>query len=441
MNIIFAHFDDIVVPLLVEWLAIVDVVRLDSACSLSRRNRVSLHRIFALPQVAFQHVQRTTNCFDHMGYLHWLLCRVIKLVEIVITADMDADSKKLVEKYITVCGSAVRHLEFAFYDSKIMSAATKHCRSLKRLSIDGGNDIESNAVLYSDSVETFYLSNEYFDMSDNICVNFPNLKDLTLVQSYINDAVLISTVQHSPKLQKLKLAEEEELTAASYAAIGQHCKHLERFTVSCMPFSSAHLASILPFTPHLTELSLCHTSGEVEARVVFETLAFHCPNLTELSLGENDAAPCAAILNAFTAMLTNCAHLHTLTLEGCQFVTDDFLLAIASKAKQIANIHLPDCNISNTGLAHVAKHCTDLDWVSLSVGGEYAATKDCVTLFRKETKVRIINVDDLYGYSGGVSVSVGGSGVPVEEGNDSNIDIHDDETSSIDPDAMDVSDG
>ncbi len=138
-------------------------------------------------------------------------------------------------------------------------------------------------------------------------------------------------------------------------------------------------------------------------------------------------------------MLTNYVHLHTLTLEGCQFVADDYLLAISTKATKLVNLHFPDCNLNNTGLAHVAKHCAMLEWVSLSVGGEYAVTKDCVTLFRKETKVRIANVDYLFGYSGGVSVSAGGGG--VQEVNYSSIDICDDETSSTDPDAMDVRDG
>ena len=161
------------------------------------------------------------------------------------------------------------------------------------------------------------------------------------------------------------------------------------------------------------ELTLCPANSEVDEQVVFETVAYHCPNLTELTLGFSDAAPRGNILKAFTTMLSNCTHLHTILLGSCTFVTDDYLLVIASKATQIANIHLPDCKISNAGLAQVAKHCTKLEWVSFSVGGDYTATKDSIRLFRKDTKVRIIDADELYGYSGGASVSSGGGGVEV----------------------------
>ena len=159
---------------------------------------------------------------------------MVKLVEVVITPEMDADSKKLVEQYITMCGSAIRHLHFSFFDNKIMSAAMKNCFSLRRLSINGGADIEKDTILYSESVEKFYLCNDDDNLNDNICINFPNLTDLTLVGSYINDQVLINAVRHSPKLQNLKLAEAQTLTAASYVAIGQYCKGLKQLTINEM---------------------------------------------------------------------------------------------------------------------------------------------------------------------------------------------------------------
>eukprot|EP01032_Pedospumella_encystans_P011049 gene11049-12882_t len=379
------------------------------------------------------------NRSDHMGYLHWLIRRMVKLMEVVISPEMDADSKPLVEKYITMHGSTVRYLEFVFYDCKTMSAAMKNCLSLKRLSIYGGEDIENNTVLYSYSVETFHLFNEYDVMNKNICINFPNLAELTLRGPYLNDEVLISTVQHSPKLKKIKFEEAQTLTAASYAAIGRHCHLLERLTTYDVPFSSAHLKLILPFTPKLQELTLCHTDGELDAHVVFETVANSCLNLTELSFDNNDgeSAPHDLMLRAFIRMLTSCAQLHTLTLERCPFVNDDYLLAIAAKATQIRNLHLPDCHISDAGLAEVAKQCIALEWVSVSSGVDYGAGIDCWKLFGKETKVRIVNINKLHGEA--VTVRFGGGGI-----NDVVSHI-DDETeydeASIDPDAMDVSNG
>eukprot|EP01032_Pedospumella_encystans_P008691 gene8691-10285_t len=439
MDIVFAHSDDIVIPVLVKWLGIVDVIRLDSACGFSRRTRENLCRVFTSPQVVFRNAEGMFNRSDHLGYLKWLLRRTVKVMEVVISPEMDTDSKLLVQKYITLCGSTVRYLEFVFYDSKVMAAAMKYCMSLKRLSMYGGGDIEKDTILYSESVETFYLCNDDDNMNDNICINFPNLTDLTLVGSYVNDQVLISAVQHSPNLKKIKLEEAQTLTAASYAAIGQYCHLLECVTTYDVSFSSAHLKLLLPFTPKLQELTLCHTDGELDAHVVFETVACNCPNLTELSFDNSDggSAQHEVTLRAFVRVLTNCTHLQTLTLERCPFVTDDYLLAIAATATQLRNLHLPDCHISDAGLAEVAKQCIALEWVSVSSGVDYGAGIDCWKLFGKETKVRIVDLNKLHGDAVTVRFSGGGINDVV-----THIDIVSeyDET-TFDPDAMDVSDG
>eukprot|EP01032_Pedospumella_encystans_P008688 gene8688-10282_t len=233
-------------------------------------------------------------------------------------------------------------------------------------------------------------------MNNNICIKFPNLIDLTIVGSGVSDRVCIEVVQHATKLRELEFDCAHNLSEASYRAVGHYCKMLTRLSVCNMSFLVTHLTSILPSTPQLIELRLHRNHGNLIAKGVFEAVAAHCPNITELSLGEFDCAPESILLTVFVQMLTRCVHLRTLGLFKCWFVTDDILLAVASNAKSITSLDLFDCNVSNGGLAQIAKHCRELQFISLCVGREYDATEACRLFFRHQTTVRITNFDTIF---------------------------------------------
>jgi len=424
MDIVFTHSDDLVVPLLVEWLNFVDVVRLDMACALSHRERENLDRIFALPQTAFNNGKHLLNGFtlDSRGYLSWLLRRKVKLVELDITPNVIAEWP-LIEKYISLCGPVVRSLDFNVHKNQLMSAAMKSCSHLTKLSIDNAANMEKDCVLFSDTVETFYLAASGM-ISNNISIQFPNLIDLTIVGSGVSDSVFMGILQHSPTLQRLQFDDAKGLSATSFASMGQYCRSLDRLFVYDMPFSSAYLMQILPFTPLLKELILCYHADELDEKDVFEAVTAYCPVLTNLSLHNCTNEPSSIALTAFTAMLMRCVHLRTLSFEACRFVTDDYLLAIASNATQINNLCLSECNVSKTGLAEVAKGCAKLERISFSTGSAYSTTEADKLLFREETTVEVTPVNDMFGgvffhAGGGLTFSFGGGGFGFDGGVDS----------------------
>eukprot|EP01032_Pedospumella_encystans_P008687 gene8687-10281_t len=408
MNMILGHSDDLVVPVLTEWLNFVDVVRLDKACSLSRTERENLSRILALPQTAFNNGRHLLNGFnvDTRGYLSWLLRRKVKLVELDITPNVIHECD-LIEQIITQCGPVVRSVDFNVYNSNLMSAVTKCCSQLKKLSIDNGADIEKDCVLHSDTLETFYLA-ESGVMNNNISIKFPNLIDLTIVGSGISDSGFMGIVKHAPKLQRIQFDNALSLTTTSFAAVGQFCRSLDRLFVYDMQFTSDHLMVILPFTPLLKELIFCYNDGELDEQQVFEAVASYCPALTQLTLNNCINEPRSIALTAFTSMLTRCVHLFTLSLDACRFVTDDYLLAIASKATQLTKLSLSECKISKLGLAEIAQHCTELKSISFSTGRGYFSTEDDKELFRKETTVDVSTAYDMFG--GGFSFAPAASG-------------------------------
>lgn len=86
MDLIFSQPEDVVVPLLVEWLDFIDVARFDKACAFSRRERANLHRAYTTKQVVFHNnVKHLVKTGDH---LRWLLQMKIKVAELVVVPQL-----------------------------------------------------------------------------------------------------------------------------------------------------------------------------------------------------------------------------------------------------------------------------------------------------------------------------------------------------------------
>ena len=315
---------------------------------------------------------------------------------------------QLVETYISQCGQALLSLEFSVYNSAIMSKALNSCPQLKELIIHNGAEILEDSELFSESIETLYINSEFDFMSESITMRFPNLRDLHVVGYGILDGTFVEIVQHTTKLHRLSFDDTQGLTATSYAAIGQYCHSLERLSVYDMSFSSGHLVDILPFTPLLKELILRHNENALDEIEVFERVAAHCPKITDLTINDCNGRPSALSLAAFTKMLASCAHLCRLDMQSCMFVTDDYLVAIASKAKQITSLCLTECAVSDAGLAHVAKHCTELKYIRCSTGQGHLVTEKCKLMFRKEITVELDNTDARNAYIAASTAAGGG---------------------------------
>ena len=312
------------------------------------------------------------------------------------------------ETYISQCGRGLLSLEFNVYNSAIMSKALKSCSQLKELIIHNGAEILEDSELFSESIETLYINSEFDFMSESITIRFPNLRDLQVVGYGVLDGTFVGILQHTTKLQRLNFDDTQGLTATSYAAVGQYCHCLERLSVYDMSFSSGHLVDILPFTPLLKELSLRHNKNELDENEVFERVAAHCPKITDLTINNCNGRPSALTLAAFTKMLASCADLCRLDLQSCTFVTDEFLVAIASQAKHITSLCLTECSVSDVGLAHVAKHCTELNDISCSTGEGHLVTEKCKLLFRKEVTVELDNTDARNAYIAANAAGGGG---------------------------------
>lgn len=135
---------------------------------------------------------------DTERLLGWLLCRKFKLEKLAIT-DSKAQHLQIAVDYLTLCGPALQVLDIHIYNQEMVSAIMSNCFHLKELNIYNGCDIPKNSkLLCSESITRFYMDCEckYKDMNDGIVIEFPNLRELTILGSRVSDSMLIGILQH-----------------------------------------------------------------------------------------------------------------------------------------------------------------------------------------------------------------------------------------------------
>lgn len=348
MDVIFAHSDDVVIHLLVNWLSLTDIARLNKACLVSASTRENLYRIFASQRTVFHnlkfsHVYRMRN---HHSFLVWLLLRKINIVDLTVTSSL-TPHWRLVAEYLKLYGSTLQSLSLPIVKASFLAL----------------DDLDG--------------------------VLFPDLKELTICGRWFSKRLLTSILQSVPKLEQLTLTVRGGIDYAdqSAATIGAHCPHL-KYLCFGKDFQAQHLLSWLPFCSQLKRLSIS-TIPDDEARDVLKTIAAHCPALEMLEIMDGKSDCRGDMVGAFTSVLSKCTSLRDIRFNRCGFMSDELLFAFASTKSLIYILDISECDVSNEALAQVAKRCTQLKQISYSTGSSYMATKEASSYFHRGTCVEV----------------------------------------------------
>ncbi len=222
-----------------------------------------------------------------------------------------------------------------------------------------------------------------------------HLTELDLGSSTITGATLAKLLQHTPKLQKLKLSccghINEDFPDTGFLTSLQHLTELD---LSSSTITGATLAKLLQHTPKLQKLNLrgCKHIHEVfsdpsvltslqhlteldlsSSTITGETLAKllqHTPKLQKLKLRS-----CKHIHEDFpdTGFLTSLQHLTKLDL-GFSTITGATLAKLLQHTPKLQRLNLSYCehineNFPDTGVLTSLQHLTELDLSSSNITG------------------------------------------------------------------------
>jgi hypothetical protein len=182
----------------------------------------------------------------------------------------------------------------------------------------------------------------------------------------VNAALLVEIMKASPELRKLSLF-NHEITDEMMDVCGRHCpllEHIDLRTIGSLLTSAAMLSLINSLGSRLrcVRLSLC---PQLDSRVVL-ALAAHCPLLEEY-LGPLNVSQTAVV-----KLAKSCTQLRVVDLKHTA-IGDDAVIALSTHCKNLATLHLWDCNRLTMRSAHhlMSERTPKLTWVSLpeALGG------------------------------------------------------------------------
>jgi hypothetical protein len=163
-------------------------------------------------------------------------------------------------------------------------------------------------------------------------VQSTSLRELTLIDTIIDDSHLLGLLQVCPRVTNLTLRECLELEQLNDLQFGTLC-------------------------PCLQELCL-HYNPTVLDDAAVRNIAEHCHQLRVLQIPDSHDVSDAAL----TALVMACPLLEELDIGGCMDVTDRFLFAIAEHGSSLTSLNAIGCpRITDEGLEMLRQRCPNLE--------------------------------------------------------------------------------
>ena len=251
-SILFALPQHFVSVLLVEWVGVKAIPRLDSACCAAVERSVLLE-VLRSQQNVF--ITKKTSKIINSQCLRWFELRSLKVSSVFIRCSKDPFDTRSFEKYLSLCGRHLNELSI-----------TMDCSNTVKLST-----LLQYAVLYTPDlgslcIKTHDLSNYVRDL---IC-QFTKLRKLTIMAEQ-----LVHNSQDadpfSPETTLCKAADVKPLLMLQSLALS--------IKWGVYAQNQAFFLSLLQLSPSLKSLTLSYTLG-----LQYSKLTEVCPNLQSLTL-------------------------------------------------------------------------------------------------------------------------------------------------------------
>jgi hypothetical protein len=379
--------------LLLQWMDLVDVGRLDSAmCSTTKRS--NFLTLVSEPDFVcckyFVPEQRIEERLDLL--LKWMAQREVATSQLTVTNSWATKSSEIfiylqrkgryvravrIEKVtipyenlkIVITDLSARcqdilhitlKVKFEVCDtqqqSELIAIIASHCHKLRELHASRGLTDADLVALGDDCPQ---LSN--LDLLDNnvtdagllaVALNRALLKLCLEGCSNLTDEGLEAIARYCPQLQDLDLSACDHLTDATLIALGQHCHNLHELNVSNFNMTDAGPQAIAAGCPLLEVITLA--PGDQLTDTALIALGQRCHNLRELCITD------ASVTHVGVAIIAKgCSRLEMLNVQRCGNVSPA-VEAVARCCRGLQDFHVPDAVLSSEAALALAECCPQL---------------------------------------------------------------------------------
>ncbi|CAG8684195.1 17226_t:CDS:2 [Gigaspora margarita] len=288
----------------------------------------------------------------------------------------------------------------------------------------------------------------YHYCGEELTSSYPNLKHLNLWDNQIiTDKGLYQIAQSCNKLEYLNISYCNGITDKLLIKIAKSCYNLREFYFSeAYWITDKSISRILNSYTNLLSLDISSSHGKIKDASILvqmyfklEYLNFACvmafwddslivatirssPNLKHFNISSNDIGD-----EVVEAIASTCHELEYLDLRECGFITELSVCNVIRSCPKLQYLELGFCNISDTTIKEISYSCLNLKYLNLE-GCENISEK---IIKRLNPSIRIENYNSLYEQSD--------SGSSDTSGSDPNDDIQSENTHSLFPDLLRVS--
>jgi hypothetical protein len=333
--------------LLVEWVKLKDLCKLDSAyCTKSLRDiflEVLSSDLLIYEDMPIHYMTKVAP------FITWSAHRGVH----VNTADLSSNIRHaILQRFLQNCTTknlkCIALHDFSA-DSKIFSALARTRPQLKDLICHSCQLGKSLHFMLKGLSELRALSIERCKSIKNSqfkSVTCGELRTLSIIDSEVNNSALAAAVLMAPSLAKIVLSKSYGFTADGL------------------------VTAITPMCANLRVLGLHEVNhGVDDASIV--ALAPLCPLLEVVDFGHCEQLTNASIL----ALSTHCRQLQRLYLHHNNNYTDDAMIAVALNCDRLIALHVSHCfSITMQSVCRVLEQCHRLD--TLYIGGRRSVSQD-----------------------------------------------------------------
>jgi hypothetical protein len=408
------------VGLFTDWLDLASLLALDSACcnAASRRTYLDVvgSSVFCLRNSPYPCVLRTSG-------MRWFVARKVKVAKLWIECTPDIDVA-VTTAFLHITGASLktfwmsdcpdittstallgllslsaRRLEALLLDScdiidctvlgVLLSSCAKSLRCLRLSACSLTATLSITMLPGLHKIELDACSTEVGTLCKLISAS-PSLRSFYCNNLYGSDACLDALAVHCPLLQILHYEKGDPTSVTSLTKLLQCCPDVEVVDIGCgesevnSSATDAHTAAIMRHCKKLkafcTPLGTALPTQELLARV---------PDLVHLCLYDLDflANP------ALAALAENCGNLKSLELWALtKESSQPALVRLVSSLKNVEELHLCDCDLTDAVLEAIAEHCLKLEVLHLFFCDQYtevgiAAVAHRCTALRKVSTI------------------------------------------------------
>jgi hypothetical protein len=421
--ILFGLPEPVIRQVLVGWLALRDITRLDSAFCTVKLRPAFLTLTFG--DANTYTIKNNRLAFDPDYFLsercaEWCLMRNARVDGISMRTDLTGDDSVL-ERFLTEQGRHIRWIYAAEFSecapSCILLYLARWCPyvsdvCLRSLSDDPSsvcwdaclfNFTQACGLLENLDLESVNTSTDGLARALSSCKNLkslaiahancaippevaiPTLCSITLRQCKATDDVMKSIASHCPLLQTLKVFDGNRVTDMGVRAVLERCPLLRETDVEYAHSISSELRvelakraqlkevdfrnwaridetfvqQVLRVSPDLTSITL---SDACLSDTTLALCAQHCPLLEELGVvSEGNGATSAGIMQ----LLKPGNRLRRIRLSGCTELGDEVILAFAEHCPLLRVMVCADLALTDDAVIQLAQGCPELLLVDL----------------------------------------------------------------------------